>query len=139
MRGYPLIRLLFVGLALALTGIPVWKSTCPPAPAAVPVPALETSRQALFDITLTSSAPARISIVAAGKNVAASDTMASTWKLSMRMDAKKPDDLIVRGEASPDAKSLAVRIQVSSDGKKLTDTTLWGTSSLEDVVEIPAL
>ena len=138
MRGFPLLRIFFLTGVLALMGFPVWKITRPAPVAPVGLPAPEKPTQSPFDITLTSSAPARFSLVAGGKNAGASDSLATRWKISLPMDADKPDDLIVHGEASPDTKNLALRVQVETNGKKLTDTTLWGTNSVEDVVAIPA-
>ena len=138
MRGFPLLRVLFLAGALALMGLPVWKITRPTPVALAGLPAEEENPKSSFDITLTSSTPAKFSIVAGGKKSGASSSLATSWKISLSMDAKKPDDLIVHGEASPDTKNLALRIQIENNGKKLKDTTLWGTNSVEDVVAIPA-
>jgi len=138
MRGFPLLRVLFLAGALALMGLPVWKITRPAPVALAGLPAGEENPKSSFDITLTSSTPAKFSIVAGGKKAAATESMTTSWKISLPMDAEKPDDLIVHGEASPNTKTLALRIQVDNNGKKLTDTTLWGTNSVEDVVAIPA-
>jgi hypothetical protein len=138
MRGFPLLRVLFLAGVLALTGLPVWKITRPAPVAPVGLPAEEENPKSSFDITLTSSTPAKFSLIAGGKKAGASSSLATSWKISLAMDAEKPDDLIVHGEALPDTKNFALRIQVDNNGKKLTDTTLWGTNTVEDVVAIPA-
>jgi len=138
MHGFPLLRVLFLAGVLALMGLPVWKITRPAPVAPVGLTAEEKKPQSAFDITLTSSAPAKFSLLVGGKKAGATESMTTSWKISLPMDSEKPDDLIVHGEASPDTKNLALRIQVENNKKKLTDTTLWGTNSVEDVVAIPA-
>lgn len=138
MRGFPLLRVLLLAVALALFGLPVWKITRPAPIAPLGMPPEEKHPTSPFEMTLTSSAPAKLSLSAGGKKAAFSNSSTTSWKISLTMDADKPDDLIVRGEASPDTKNLALRVQVEHGGKKLTDTTLWGTNSVEDVVAIPA-
>ena len=138
MHGFPLLRVLFLAGVLALMGLPVWKIPRPAPVAPVGLTAEEKKPQSPFDITFTSSTPAKFSLLAGGKKAGATESMTTNWKISLPMDPEKPDDLIVHGEASPDTKTLALRIQVENNGKKLTDTTLWGTNSVEDVVAIPA-
>lgn len=138
MRGYPLLRLLILAGVLLVLGIPVWSITRKTQPPASVTPVPREEKVAQFDVTLTSSAPAKLSLSAGGGKPILTSYDATGLKHSYSMNEKKPDDLVVTGVAMNRGLPLAVRVVVESNGRNLLDTTLWGSGSVEDALSIPA-
>ena len=138
MRGFPLLRLFLVAAGLALLGVPVWLLTRP-APAARPPASapIEPQKMAVYDVLLTSSAPARLAVRVANKPSVESAGPATSLSASFTMNAAEPEDLAVFGNFDPAAGNCALRVEVRLAGKTLADSTFWGTALVEDVVTIP--
>jgi len=137
-RGFPLLRLFLVVAGLALLGVPVWLLTRPvpsaPPPASAPI---EPEKMAVYDVLLTASAPARLTVRVANQPSVESDGSASSLSASFTMNADEPEDLAVFGNFDPAAEKCALRVEVRVAGKTLADSTFWGTGLVEDVVTIP--
>jgi hypothetical protein len=137
-RGFPLLRLFLVVAGLALLGVPVCLLTRPvpsaPPPASTPI---EPEKMAIYDVLLTSSAPARLTVRVANQPSVESDGSASSLSASFTMNADEPEDLAVFGNFDPAAGNCALRVEVRIAGKTLADSTFWGTGLVEDVVTIP--
>ena len=138
MRGFPLLRLFLVTAGLALLGVPVWLLTRPapsvPPPASAPI---EPEKIAVYEVLLTSSAPARLAVRVADKPSVESAGPATSLSASFTMNAAEPEDLAVFGNFDPAAGNSALRVEVCLEGKTLADSTFWGTGLVEDVVTIP--
>lgn len=138
MRGYPLLRLLILAGVLLVLGIPVWSMTRKTSTPAAVTPSVREEKVAQFDVTLTASSPAKLSLSAGGGKPILTSYDATGLKHSFSMNEKKPDDLVVTGVAMNRSQSFAVRVVVESNGRNLLDTTLWGSASVEDALSIPA-
>ena len=92
---------------------------------------------AVYDVLLTSSAPARLTVRVANQLSVESDGSASSLSASFTMNAAEPEDLAVFGNFDPAAGNCALRVEVRIVGKTLADSTFWGTGVVEDVVTIP--
>lgn len=92
---------------------------------------------AIYDVLLTSSAPARLTVRVANQPSVESDGSASSLSASFTMNADEPEDLAVFGNFDPAAGNCALRVEVRIAGKTLADSTFWGTGLVEDVVTIP--
>jgi hypothetical protein len=137
-RGFPLLRLFLVVAGLALLGVPVWLLTRPVPSALPPASApIEPEKMAVYDVLLTSSAPARLIVRVANQPSVESDGLASSLSASFTMNADEPEDLAVFGNFDPAAGNCALRVEVRIAGKTLADSTFWGTGLVEDVVTIP--
>lgn len=138
MRGFPLLRLFLVAAGLALLGVPVWLLTRPipsvPLPASSPV---EPEKMAAYDVLLTASAPARLSVCVANQPSIESAGPVTSLSASFTMNAAEPEDLAVFGNFDPTAGNSALRVEVRLAGRTLADSTFWGTGLVEDVVTIP--
>jgi hypothetical protein len=137
-RGFPLLRLFLVVAGLALLGVPVWLLTRPapsaPPPASAPI---EPEKMAVYEVLLTSSAPARLAVRVANQPSVESEGLATSLSASFTMNAAEPEDLAVFGNFDPAAGNCALRVEVRIAGKTLADSTFWGTGLVEDVVTIP--
>jgi hypothetical protein len=137
-RGFPLLRLFLVAAGLALLGVPVWLLTRPapsaPPPASAPI---EHEKMAVYEVLLTSSAPARLAVRVANQPSVESAGPATSLSASFSMNAAEPEDLAVFGNFDPSAGNCALRVEVRIAGKTLADSTFWGTGLVEDVVTIP--
>ena len=138
MRGYPLLRLFLVAAGLALLGVPVWLVTTP-APSAPPSTAvpIEPEKMAVYEVLLTSSAPARLAVRVANHPSVESAGPAISLSASFKMNAAEPEDLAVFGNFDSVAGNSALRVEVRLAGRTLADSTFWGTGLVEDVVTIP--
>ena len=138
MRGFPLLRLFLVAAGLALLGVPVLLLTRPapsvPLPASAPI---EPQKMAVYDVLLTSSAPARLAVRVANHPSVESAGPATSLSASFTMNAAEPEDLAVFGNFDPTAGNSALRVEVRLAGRTLADSTFWGTGLVEDVVTIP--
>jgi hypothetical protein len=137
-RGFPLLRLFLVAAGLVLLGVPVWLLTRPvpssPPPASAPI---EPEKMAVYEVLLTSSAPARLAVRVANQPSVESAGPATSLTASFTMNAAEPEDLAVFGNFDPSAGNSALRVEVRLAGKTLADSTFWGTGLVEDVVTIP--
>ena len=91
---------------------------------------------AVYDVLLTSSAPARLTVRVANQPSVESDGSASSLSASFTMNTDEPEDLAVFGNFDPAAGHCALRVEVRVAGKTLADSTFWGTGLVEDVVTI---
>lgn len=138
MRGFPLLRLILVAIGLALLSIPVWLLTRPALPAAASVAApVEPQQMEVFEILLTASSPARLSVRAANQPSVESTVPVTSLTASFAMNAARPEDLAVFGNFDHAAGHSAVRVEVRLAGKILADSTFWGAGLVEDVVTLP--
>jgi hypothetical protein len=137
-RGFPLLRLFLVVAGLALLGVPVWLLTRPvpsaPPPASAPI---EPEKMAVYDVLLTSSAPARLAVRVANHPSVESAGPATSLSTTFTMNAAEPEDLAIFGNFDPAAGNSALRVEVRLAGRTLADSTFWGTGLVEDVVTIP--
>jgi hypothetical protein len=137
-RGFPLLRLFLVAAGLALLGVPVLLLTRPapsvPLPASAPI---EPQKMAVYDVLLTSSAPARLAVRVANHPSVESAGPATSLSTIFTMNAAEPEDLAVFGNFDPAAGNSALRVEVRLAGRTLADSTFWGTGLVEDVVTIP--
>lgn len=138
MRGFPLLRLVFVTAALALLAFPVWMLTRdqPGRTGPAPVPALPVKTETYF-VKLTATSPATLRVMAANQPTVTSEGAVSVFETRFSMSADQPEDLAVFAEFADKAGSHAIRVEVRAGDKPVADTTLWGTRLVEDVVEIP--
>ena len=138
MRGFPLLRLFLVAAGLALLGVPVLLLTRPapsvPLPASAPI---EPQKMAVYDVLLTSSAPARLAVRVANHPSVESAGPATSLSTIFTMNAAEPEDLAIFGNFDPAAGNSALRVEVRLAGRTLADSTFWGTGLVEDVVTIP--
>ena len=138
MRGFPLLRLFLVAAGLALLGVPVWLLTRPipsvPLPASSPV---EPEKMAAYDVLLTASAPARLSVCVANQPSIESAGPVTSLSASFTMNAAEPEDIAIFGNFDSAAGNSALRVEVRLAGRTLADSTFWGTGLVEDVVTIP--
>lgn len=138
MRGFPLLRLLLAGAALALLGVPVWMLTREKPPAAAPSPRTVPDRTVPFQVVLTASSPAVLRALAANQPAASSAQPVPRFETAFEMNAAQPEDLAVFADFTDKSAPHAVRVEVRAEGKILADRTFWGHGLVEDVVEIPA-
>jgi uncharacterized protein with GYD domain len=140
MRGFPLLRLVFVVVVLGVLAIPVWRVTRAKSDAGEPprAEAAGTEKNATFVAALTASAPATLRVMAANQPTALSEVGVKFFEARFVMAADRPEDLAVFAEFDDKSSAHAVRVEVRAGGKAIADTTLWGTGLVEDVVEIPA-
>ena len=138
MRGFPLLRLFLVAAGLVLLSVPVWLLTRPvpssPLPASAPI---EPEKTAVYEVLLTSSAPARLAVRVANQPSVESVGSSTSLTASFTMNAVEPEDLAVFGNFDPAAENSALRVEVRLAGRTLADSTFWGTGLVEDVVTIP--
>ena len=142
MTGSPLLRLLLVLAGLGLLAIPAWHLTGRETPAAIAPPALENKPGSVAEVQLTFTSPippSRITVEAEGSKLVTCDpqTSVTTAKAPLQR-AIDGNDLVVKAswpDASP--KDNALRVQVAVDGNPLSDTTLWGSPNVEDVITLP--
>lgn len=137
MRGFPLLRLALVAAALGLFAIPVWSLTRAKPVNAPDAPSATKQETAEFSVSLAASSPAALRVTAANQPAASSEPGVLVFETRFAMDAERPEDLAVSADFSDKSRSHAVRVEVRSGERILADTTLWGSGSVEDVVEIP--
>jgi hypothetical protein len=140
MRGFPLLRLVFLIVALLVLAWPVWLLTrgkpdgiaLPPSPAEVP------EKTGAYFVKLTASSPATLRVMAANQTTASSDGQVMIFESRFLMDTDEPEDLAVFAEFADKTTPHAVRVEVRIGDKIVADATLWGTGLVEDVVGISA-
>ncbi len=137
MRGHPILRLVILMCCLATAGIPVYLITRERPVGVQPTAAPSAKKITPYEITLTSSTPALISLDSVGQKPLQSQPGADSLIATYMMDAAKPEDLVVKARFASPQKNAALRIQVQVAGKTLKDATLWGSESIEDVISIP--
>ncbi len=128
-------RVLAVAGALVLLGLPVWFMTRGDGVAA-PVAAVAKTGGSLVDYTvrLTASAPARLSVMVAGKEPAESGDGVVEFQAVFSMSESAPEDVAVFADFSQEGGKCAVRVEVERGGRVLKDATLWGEGVVDDVV-----
>lgn len=92
---------------------------------------------AVYDVLLTSSAPARLAVRVANHPSVESVGPATSLSTTFTMNAAEPEDLAIFGNFDPAAGNSALRVEVRLAGRTLADSTFWGTGLVEDVVTIP--
>ena len=92
---------------------------------------------AVYDVLLTSSAPARLAARFANHPSVESAGPATSLSTIFTMNAAEPEDLAIFGNFDPAAGNSALRVEVRLAGRTLADSTFWGTGLVEDVVTIP--
>ncbi len=137
MRGFPLLRLLLAGAALALLGAPVWMLTREKPRASAPSPQTVPDRTAAFHVVLATTTPAVLRAMAANQPTASSEQPVLRFETAFEMNAAQPEDLAVFADFTDKSTPHALRVEVRVDGNILADPTFWGTGLVEDVVEIP--
>jgi len=142
MTGSPLLRLLLVLAGLGLLAIPAWQLTGRETPAAIAPPALEKNPGSVAEVQLTFTSPippSRITVEAEGSKLVTCDPLTSVTTANAPLRRSiDGNDLVVKAswpDSSP--KDNALRVQVAVDGKSLSDTTLWGSPGIEDVITLP--
>lgn len=140
MRGFPLLRLALVAVALALLAIPVWSLTRAKPEVAKPAASTDAvpEKKRTYLVSLTASSPATLRVMAANQPTALSEGATNFFEARFVMDANQPEDLAVFAEFADKSSPHALRVRVSVGDTELADTTLWGTGQIEDVVEIRA-
>lgn len=140
MRGFPLLRLGIVALALLLLGLPVWMVTRDVSgpEASVEEPGGDLQQTASYEVVLTASSPALLGVRAAKQPTLESADGAATFEASLIMNATQPEDLAVFAKFDPAAGRCALRAEVRVAGKMVADSTFWGEGLVEDVVLISA-
>lgn len=135
MRGSPLLHALFLAAALALAGIPVWSLTRPHVHAVntKPGPA-KTGRQAV-ELSVTSTASARITLTSEGRAVWQSGEAGTHFEQTLDLPATG-SELVATVRWATDQQQAA-RFQFSHDGETLADATLWGDAETTDVISLP--
>ena len=138
MRGHPILRLVILICCLSIAGIPVFILTRKRSePVSVALNAESSSKNiATYEITLTASPPALLSVSAIGQKALESSPAADALSATYAMDSVNPEDLVVKAQFASPQKNAALRVEVRVAGKPLTDVTLWGSESIEDVVSI---
>jgi hypothetical protein len=92
---------------------------------------------AIYDVLLTASAPARLSVRVANHPSVESAGPATSLSASFTMNAAEPEDIAIFGNFDSAAGNSALRVEVRLAGRTLADSTFWGTGLVEDVVTIP--
>lgn len=143
MQSFPVIRLLVVTFALALTAIAVWNVTHPEAtvvaPSAVaPVAAARTLRSVVLDMTF-SQVPAEYEIVT-GQG-AVFKAVSATSECRVKIEHSLPvegADWIVRVRWKNKSVPAAVRLQGqdADSAQKLGEATFWGKGEVEDSLSL---
>lgn len=135
MRGSPLLHALFLAGALALAGIPVWSLTRPHEHTAEPQVESKPTTLRSVDLSVTSTAPAQITLTGAGKPVWQSAAPGTQFEQTLELPATGSE--LVATVTWPDGQTHAARFQFSHDGETLTDATLWGGTETTDVIVVP--
>lgn len=135
MRGSPLLHALFLAGALALAGIPVWSLTRPHEHAAEPRVESKPTTLRSVDLSVTSTAPAQITLKDAGKSVWQSAAAGTQFEQTLELPATGSE--LVATVTWPDGEIHAARFQFSHDGETLADVTLWGGTETTDVITVP--
>jgi hypothetical protein len=140
MRGFPLLRLFFLSIALGAMAVPVWSltRTKPDAVASTKAPTAEPGIKTPYLVTLTASSPVTLRMTAANQPTMSSDDGVKFFEARFMMSPDRPEDIAVFANFADKSSLHAVRVEVSSGEKVLADTTLWGSGLVEDVVKIPA-
>lgn len=136
MRGHPILRLVVLICFLTIAGIPVYLITLERPVGVQSIAAPSAKKITLYEITLTPSTPALLSLASVGQKSIESLPGADSLRATYSMDAAKPEDLVVKARFASPQKNAALRIQVQVAGKTLTDATLWGGETIEDVISI---
>lgn len=143
MQSFPVIRLLVVTFALALTAIAVWNVTHPVTvavgPSAVPPTAVTRPlRSVVVDLTF-SQVPAEYEIIT-GQG-AAIKAVSMTSECRVKIEQSLPvdgADWIVRARWKNKSVPAAVRVQCrdADSSQKLGEATLWGKGEVEDSISL---
>ncbi len=135
MRGSPLLHALFLAVALALAGIPVWSLTRPHSYAVETKAEAKPAERLAVDLTVTSTAPAQVVLSAAGQMLWQSGAAATRFEQALDLPAAGCE--LVAKVTWSDGADHAARFQISQDGETLADATLWGESETTDVIVLP--
>lgn len=140
MRGFPLLRIAVVAAALLLLGVPVWMLTGDRVQAAPEDPSVDEgmNEMVVFNVELTSSAPARLSVMAAGHPLQVSDGPLERFEGAFEMPRSQPEDLVVSANFEGEVGSEALRVTVRENGRLVADKTFWGVGEIQDVLGIVA-
>jgi hypothetical protein len=140
MRGFPILRIALVVVALVLLAVPVWSLTRSAPPAVVKPTQLTSSAEKPADylVVLTSSNPARLQAMAANLPAASSENGARRFQTVFPMSPDEPEDIAVFADFEDRANPSALHARVEKNGVVLVEKTFWGTGLVEDVVMIPA-
>lgn len=139
MRGFPLLQISAVVVALLLLGVPVWMLTGDRLQAAPEDPGVAEERKVemvVFSVELTSSSPARLSVMAAGHPIQVSDGPLERFEGAFEMPRSQPEDLVVSAKFEEEGGSEALRVKVRESGRLVADKTFWGTGEIQDVLGI---
>lgn len=143
MTGSPLLRLIIVWVGLILIALVGWhlagRNHSPPHPSLPSSPPLSPDR---IDFTFTSTQePTEIQIEASGSKVATlhPNHGLATASLPLVLPAEGLDLVIsATWPQTTEASTRALRVQATRNAQLLADTTLWGDSSIRDVVTLAA-
>ena len=140
MRGFPLLRIAVVATALLLLGVPVWMLTGDRVQVAQDEAGVDEgmNEMVVFSVELTSSAPARLSVMAAGHPVQVSDGPLERFEGAFEMPRSQPEDLVVSANFEGEVGSEALRVNVRESGRLVADKTFWGVGEIQDVLGIVA-
>lgn len=92
----------------------------------------------VFNVELTSSAPARLSVMAAGHPLQVSDGPLERFEGAFEMPRSQPEDLVVSANFEGEVGSEALRVTVRENGRLVADKTFWGVGEIQDVLGIVA-
>lgn len=135
MRGSPLLHALFLAIALALAGIPVWSLTRPRAHAVErKIEAAPAERQSV-ELAVTSTTPAEIVLSMEGTVVWQSGAAGTQFEHTLDLPVSGSE--LVATVKWTDGQTHAARFQFSHDGETLADATLWGNLETTNVISVP--
>ena len=140
MRGFPLLRIAVVAAALLLLGVPVWMLTGDRVQVAQDEPGVDegVDEMVVFSVELTSSAPARLSVMAAGHPIQVSDGPLERFEGVFEMPRSQPEDFVVSANFEGEVGSEALRVNVREGVRLIADKTFWGVGEIQDVLGIVA-
>ncbi len=135
MRGSPLLHALFLAIALALAGIPIWSLTRPHAHAVEAKAGIAKTGRHAVELAVTSTAPAQITLSSEGKVVWQSGAAATQFEQTLDLPVSGGE--LVAAVQWAGGQDHAARFQFSHDGETLADATLWGGAETAGVIPVP--
>jgi hypothetical protein len=135
MRGSPLLRVLFVVIALLAVLWPLRSLTTHRAETASTPPQTSSTPESNVHLVLTStSVPFTFEVSHLGKTVWKGEAMENTVTRDLKMAFPSEGiDLLVDAKW-PGDKQAAVRLDVAADNGDTTTKTLWGTGGVSGVL-----
>jgi hypothetical protein len=135
MRGSPLLRAVFVIIALLLAAIPVWKLTHQAAASMETVTSPGPSADSPVHIALTfAHPPADFQVLHLGKVIWEGRQPGGSEEKDFKMEFPKEGiDLEVKADWLPGTPPTAVRVTVTH-GYGSTDQTAWGKDNIDAVL-----